>query len=129
MDSVVLERYADSSNADLCRELGVSERSLVRHARSLGVRKSAEHLAETLRKAVRGSGMWYEYMRLTGQKVGNHGSPGRKWEKGHRFDGETEAKRVRAIRDRAWDERVRIIHGVARKTKWKMVDYGKARDL
>ena len=126
MDAVLLERYADSSNAELCRELGVSERSLVRHARRLGVWKSAEHVAQTQRKAVRGSGLWFEYMRLTGRKVGNHGNVGCRFEKGHRFDAETEAKRVKALQDRAWDERVRLIHGFARRTKWKMRGYGHA---
>lgn len=122
-DRVLEERFADERNDVLAKELGCGVRTLVRHARKLGLEKSREFM-ELAREASRAeSARWYEYMRITGQKVGNHGAPGRKFKKGHRFDAETEAKRVKAIRDRAWDERVRIIKGVSRRTKWPMVDY------
>lgn len=126
-DQVLVERFADELNAVLAKELGCGERTLVRHARMLGLEKSESFRKKAQERAKRGSEMWYEYMRITGQKVGNHGAPGRKFEKGHRFDGEIEAKRIKAIRDRVWDERVRIIHGMSRKTDWKMVDYCKGK--
>lgn len=122
-DAVLEARYAEEKNEVLARELGCGERTLVRHARKLGLEKSEAFRMRALEWANQGASRWYEYMRITGQKVGNHGAPGRKFEKGHRFDGEIEAKRIKAIRDRAWDERVRIIHGVSRKTKWNMVNY------
>lgn len=122
-DAVLEARYADELNAVLAKELGCGERTVVRHARRLGLEKSPEFMRRARENAVAESKRWYEYMRITGQKVGNHGAPGRKFQKGHRFEGEIEARRIQAIRDRAWDERVRIIRGVARKTGWPMVDY------
>jgi hypothetical protein len=68
-------------------------------------------------------------MRITGQKLVRNGVCGKPFEKGHRFDGEVEARRVKAIRDRAWDERVRIMRGVSRKTGWKMVDYATGKKV
>lgn len=123
-DAVLVSRYADEKNADLARELGCGVRTVERHARKLGLEKSDAFRMRARERAKAGALMWYEYMRITGQKVGNHGAPGRKFEKGHRFSEEIEAKRVKAIRDRAWDERVRIIRGFTRKTRWPMVDYG-----
>ncbi len=126
-DQVLVDRFADELNAVLAKELGCGERTLVRHARMLGLEKSESFLKKARDRAQRGASMYFEYMRITGQKVGNHGAPGRKFKKGHRFYGEIEAKRIKAIRDRAWDERVRIIHGMSRKTGWKMADYCKGK--
>ena len=123
-DRVLEERFADELNAVLARELGCGERTLVRHARMLGLEKSEAFRRKAQERAKRGSELWYEYMRLTGQKVGNHGAPGRKFEKGHRFPPEIEAKRIKAIQDRAQEERLRIIRKQKRSTGWKMVDYG-----
>lgn len=129
MDAVLLERFSDELNADLCRELGCGVRTLERHARKLGLEKSAEFRARCLERTNRGALLWYEYMRITGQKVGNHGSPGRKFEKGHRFEGEVEERRVKALRDRSEDERRRIINGWQRKTRWPMVDYATGKKV
>ena len=123
MDQVLRERYAEEENAVLARELGVGMRSVTRHARVLGLEKSVSFCRRAQERARRGSEMWYEYMRITGQKVGNHGAPGRKFEKGHRWDAETEARRVGAIRARSEDERKRILRGQRRATGWPMVDY------
>ena len=124
-DDVLIALFPDERNEVISRKLGCGVRTLVRHARRFGLEKSAEFMERAKEWARSGAARWYEYMRITGQKVGNRGAPGKKFEKGHRFDGEIEAKRIKAIRDRAWDERVRIIHGVSRKTGWKMVDYCK----
>lgn len=86
-DQVLVERFADELNAVLAKELGCGERTLVRHARRLGLEKS-----ESFRRKA-----------------------------------QERAKRIKAIRDRAWDERVRIINGMSRKTGWKMVDYCKGK--
>jgi len=61
---------------------------------------------------------WFEYMRITGQKVHTNNSNGKRFEKGRIPDPETEKKRIAAIRARAWDDRKRIIHGLPPKTKW-----------
>lgn len=121
MDRVLLERYADCENRVLCQELGVSVRTLERHAARLGVRKSDEHMKWVQSEGVDGARRWIEWMKLTGQKIRKRPG-GKRFEKGHRFSPEVEEKRVKAIQARAWDERVRLMHGWRRATKWNMVD-------
>lgn len=117
MDAVLLERFADTKNGVLARELGVAVRTVKRHATLLGLAKSAEFMRECGRVGSEGAKRWLEYMRITGQKVRKRPG-GRPFEKGHRFEGEVEERRVRAIRERAWDERVREIRGWRRMTRW-----------
>ncbi len=126
MDGVLRERYADERNSVLVDELGVSERTLQRHAKALGLGKSEAFLLMLREEGLRA----VEYRRLCGERVGGfRKGEGRKgtagsFRKGHRFDGEVEARRVKAIRDRAWDERVRMIRGWQRRTAWKMGGQG-----
>lgn len=127
MDAVVIERYADEENCVLCEELGVCIRTLERHAVKLGVRKSAAFTERIQRKASSEGLRTLEYMKITGKKV-KRGPGGKGFKKGHHFDAETEARRVKAIRDRAWDERVRMIRGWTRKTRWKMADFSSCGD-
>lgn len=121
-DRVLEERFASERNEDLCRELGCAERTLVRHARALGLEKSREFLEEVGRRGVDK----IAWMRLCGMRVGGApkgrkgGSPG-SFKKGRRPDPVTEARRKAAIRARAEDERRRAEMGWARKTKWKIV--------
>lgn len=125
MDAVLLERYADEKNTVLCEELGVSLRSVERHAGRLGLRKSEAFLERVSREGL----MEIEYRRLCGEQVGGfRKGEGRKgtagsFRKGHRFCSEVEKRRIGAIRARAWDERVRLMRGWERKTKWKMDGY------
>ena len=119
------ELFPDERNTDVARKLGCSVRTVERYARKLSLEKS-----EAFREAVKvrawvGAQRWYEYMRITGQKVVRKGAVGKPFEKGHRFSEEIEARRVKALRDRAWDERVRIIRGQIRRTGWRMRDYGR----
>ena len=123
-DAVLLECFADERNEDLARRLGFGVRTLERHARELGLEKSDAFKERAKEWSAEGWRRYCEYMRITGQKRARSGVCGKPFEKGHRFPAEVEAKRVKAIRDRAWDERVRIIRGWTRKTGWKMVDYG-----
>ena len=118
---VMVERYADCGNEELARELGVSVRTVGRWAKALGLRKSEKRLAEIRLDAQR----TVEWMRLCGKRVGgvkkgqgkaNAGS----FKKGHRFSGEAEERRVRALRERGMDERRRIRNGEERKTRWRM---------
>lgn len=122
-DDVLRKEYASELNEVLARRLGCGVRTLERHARALGLEKGEELKAKAKELAGDGYRRWCEYMRITGQKIRRSGVCGKPFEKGHRFDGEVEAKRIQAIRDRAWDERVRIIRGITRKTGWKMLDY------
>lgn len=123
-DAVLLERFSEERNEDLARRLGCGVRTVERHARKLGLEKSAEFKEKVKDWSAAGARRYCEYMRITGQKMVKKGVCGKPFEKGHRFSDEIEARRVKAIRDRAWDERVRIIRGWTRKTGWKMVDYG-----
>jgi hypothetical protein len=124
MDEVMREKFADTRNEELQELFGVSSRTLLRHARKLGLRKSEEYMDAISRKGLD----TIEYKRMLGERVGGpkkgHGvRTSGSFKKGHRFEGEIEEKRVKAIRDRAWDERKRIIHGMPRKTRWKMLDF------
>lgn len=124
MDRVLLERFASERNEDLAREFGYGVRTIVRHAHLLGLEKNAEFMDRSKAWSAEGYRRWCEYMRITGQKVKKKNYGGRPFPKGHRFEGEVEARRVKAIQDRAQDERLRIIRGQLRATKWPMVDYG-----
>lgn len=125
MDAVLRERYADEKNAVLARELGVSLRSVERHAGMLGLRKSEAFLGRVSSEGL----MEIAYRRLCGERVGGfRKGEGRKgnvgsFRKGHHFCSDVERRRIGAIRARAWDERVRAMRGWERKTKWKMSGY------
>lgn len=123
MDAVLQERYADEENGVLAKELGVGVRTVERHASKLGLRKSAEFMAGTQWRASREALRWYEYMRITGQKVKRNGCPGGPFEKGHKLDEATENKRVTALQERSWEDRKRIIHGIKPIAKWKYKKY------
>lgn len=128
MDAVLRERYATTKNSDLAREYGYGLRTITRHGTLLGLEKSPELLESIWREGVRESARWCEYMRITGQKVVKRPG-GRPFEKGHRFEGEVEERRVKALRDRSEDERRRIINGWQRKTRWPMVDYATGKKV
>lgn len=125
MDGRLAELFPEYRNEDVARMMGSSVRSVERHARMLGLEKSAAFQERVKKWSGDGYRRYCEYMRITGRKIVRVGACGKPFEKGHRFEAEVEEKRVKSLRNRAWDERVRIIHGVARKTKWKMRDYGK----
>lgn len=123
--AVLVEKYAEARNEDLVAELGVSMRTIERKAKALGLKKSERFLRDASQRGL----MEIEYRRMMGEQVGgfkkgdgHKGTPG-SFKKGHRFTGEIEEKRVKACRDRAWDERVRLIRGFPRLTKWKMKNY------
>lgn len=126
-DGVLMEMFPEERNEVIARKLGCGVRTLERHARRLGLEKSAAFKERSKEWSADGYRRYCEYMRITGQKLVRKGVYGKPFEKGHRFDGEIEAKRIKAIRDRAWDERVRIIRGMSRNTGWKMVDYCKGK--
>ena len=128
MDAVLRERYANTKNSELAREYGYGIRTITRHGMLLGLEKSPELLESIWQEGVRESARWCEYMRITGQKVRKR-LGGRPFEKGHRFEGDVEERRVKALRDRSEDERRRIIHGWQRKTRWPMVDYATGKKV
>lgn len=128
MDEVLRARYADTKNSVLAAEYGYGIRTITRHGTILGLGKSEAFLESVWREGVRESARWCEYMRITGQKMKRRPG-GRPWEKGHRFEGEIEERRVKALRDRSADERLRILRGWTRKTRWPMVDYGTGKKV
>lgn len=123
--AVLVEKYAETRNENLVAELGVSMRTIERKAKALGLKKSERFLRDASQRGL----MEIEYRRMMGEQVGGfkkcdgHKGTSGSFKKGHRFTGEIEEKRVKACRDRAWDERVRLIRGFPRLTKWKMKNY------
>ena len=118
IDKILIERYPNEKNSILSKELGYGIRTIERHAKMLGLHKSKEFLSETQLKASMEGARWFEYMRITGQKVRINNSNGKRFEKGRIPDPETEKKRIAAIRATAWNDRKRIICGLPPKTKW-----------
>lgn len=123
--AVLRERYADTENGILAKELGVSIRTVARWGAALGLRKSPDLIEKIRYKAYLG----WQYLRLTGgnigggaKKGGTSGSFGQR-----KLTEEEERKRVDAIRKTAWEERKRVLRGESRKTRWRMVDYGKKK--
>ena len=125
MNHILVEKFSNTRNQDLEAELGVSNRTLLRHARALGLVKSEEFLREAAARGLR----HVEYIRLTEGRAGGfrkgdgHKGTSGSFRPGHRFGPEVEKKRVESIRETAWQERRRMMHGMARKTRWKMADY------
>lgn len=120
-DQVLLERYREEKNGVLAKELCVSERTLRRHAKELGLEKSEAFVRRVAKEASEAAERWVEYRKVAlgkGRVLEKAG--GMPFEKGHRWSAEIEAKRIKAIRDRAWDERVREIRGMVRRTRWKV---------
>lgn len=113
-ERLLRERYAEEKNGVLAAELGVSVRSVERWAQRMGLRKSASFRS---RCASEGG--------IEGKKVGLErawfkGDAPWRFKKGHRWDAETEERRVAALRERGMDERRRIRTGQERKTRWRM---------
>lgn len=117
--SLLRERYAEEKNAVLAEALGVSERTVLRWASSLGLRKSEAFLARVRWDAELAA----RYLRLTGVRVGGFGKGERGGTAGsfgrRRLTAEQEAKRIAAIRATAWEERKREIRGEPLRTRWK----------
>ena len=127
-EQVLRERYADEKNRDLAAELGVSERTVLRWAGQLGLRKSEAFKAAVLLEA----NMQVAYLRLCGKRCGGYAKGTNKGGTAGSFgrrvvSEEEEKRRVEAIRRTAWEERKRVLRGEKRRTRWGMVDYGKEK--
>lgn len=116
-------RYSDEKNEVLAREMGYAIRTIERRAAQMGLHKSAGFMESTRLAASRAGVEWFEYMRASGQKIRKRSYGGKHWEKGHRWDEATEQKRVEALRERSWQERRRLMHGLMPLTGWKMKVY------
>lgn len=119
LDDVLIERYPNESNQSLAKELGYGVRTIERHAKMLGVMKSEEYMQMTQYRASMEGVRWFEYMRITGQKIRKGNCNGKRFKKGRIPEPEIEKKRIAAIRARAWEDRKRIIHGLPPRSRWK----------
>ncbi len=117
-DDILIERYANTENKILATETGYGIRTIERHAKALGLSKSREFMQIMQSRASAEGARWFEYKRLIGEKVYKRSYHGRKFEKGRIPDPEIEKKRIAAIRERAWSDRMRIMHGMLPKAKW-----------
>ena len=122
-DEVLIEKFADTYSTELAKMLNCGLRTIERHAKMLGLSKSKEHIKEIQRKASMAGTMQIEYLSFIGKKKRGTASRGN-FKKGRIPDPETEKKRIAALRQLAWEERKRVIHGFRQKTKWKFnTDY------
>lgn len=103
MDQVLLERYADEESAVLADELGCSVRTVQRMAARLGLRKSPDMLSRVGKKASDAATEWIRREKAAGKKIVKRYN-GCGFEKGHKWDEETERRRLDAVKD-GWAKR------------------------
>lgn len=101
MDRVLMERYADEESGVLAEELGVGLRTIQRRAARFGLRKSEELLSRIGKK---GSDEAVRKLRMSGEKRRLSRAGGRPFRKGHKWDPETEQKRLGAVKE-GWMKR------------------------
>lgn len=118
--AVLVELYPTTANAVLVERLGISERTIQRKAKRLGIVKDADYIRQIAIDGLRE----IEYQRLCGRKMGPpkglRCNPAGEFKKGHKEDKVTRARRVAAIRARVESEHHRIALGMEQQTKWKM---------
>lgn len=117
MDGVLLERYTDEESGALACELGVSLRSVERHASWLGLRKSKEAVRRAAKKASDAAIEWIGRMKVAGKKIVKTYN-GQGFEKGHRWDEETERKRVEKLREWVEEEKLRVLRCEKKRKGW-----------
>ena len=103
MDQVLLERYAEEESAVLADELGCSVRTVQRMAARLGLRKSPDMLSRVGKKASDAATEWIRREKAAGKKIVKRYN-GCGFEKGHKWDEETERRRLDAVKE-GWAKR------------------------
>lgn len=116
-DAVLEERYAEEENGVLAAELGVSLRSVERHAAMLGLKKSAAFLVRSAKKASDAAVEWIGRMKASGKKIVKRYN-GKGFEKGHRWGSEVERKRVEKLREWVEDEKLRVLRCEKKRRGW-----------
>ena len=109
--------YPVRYNRDLARDLGVSLRTLIRKARELGIEKEPDFIANRLedieRRAKRAAAkVPRPYMKGRRTNLKNEFKPG------HKESAETKRKRIAALKDAAYRDKVRLKYGLPQRTKW-----------
>ena len=97
MDEILRKWYADEESTALARQFGYGVRTIERHAALLGLKKSPELIKSVAKKGSDAALEWIKRKKEKGEKI-RKAPGGRRFEKGHRWDPETEARRVEAIR-------------------------------
>ena len=109
--------YPVSYNRDLARDLGVSHRTLIRKASELGIEKEPDFITKRLdeieRMAQRAAAkVPRPYMK------GRHNNLKNEFKPGHKESAETRARRIAALKDAAYRDKVRLKYGLPQRTKW-----------
>lgn len=116
-DAVLEERYAEEENGVLAAELGVSLRSVERHAAMLGLKKSGAFLVRSAKKASDAAVEWIGRMKASGKKIVKRYN-GKGFEKGHRWGSEVELKRVEKLREWTEEEKLRVLRCEKKRRGW-----------
>ena len=69
INQILIEKYANIKNEELAKEFGYSLRTIERHARMLGLRKSKEFMRQTQLEASRKGTLELEYRSIVGKLI------------------------------------------------------------
>ena len=111
------DEYPVRFNHEIAAGLGVSIRTMLRKARELGVEKEPGFMEKRIDEIER-------MANRAAKKAGRPSMKGRRlnpkgeFKPGHKESPETREKRIAAIRDRAYREKIRVKYGLPQKTKW-----------
>ncbi len=98
MDEILRRYFADEESTELARQFGYGVRTIERHARELGLRKSPELLKRAAMKGSDAAAMKRRILKERGEKIRLSRAGGTPFRKGHKWDEETERRRVEGIR-------------------------------
>ena len=109
--------YPVRYNRDLARDLGVSLRTLIRKARERGLEKEPGFLEKRLDEIERmakraAANAPRPYMK------GRHNNLKNEFKPGHKESAETRERRIAALKDAAYRDKVRLKYGLPQRTKW-----------
>ena len=118
--SILIQYYHNTSNAEISAKTGVSERTIHRKAKELGLKKDEDYIRAVSRAGL----LEIDYQRLCGRRMGppkgKRCNPKGEFRKGHKEDLITRAIRIASLRARADSERQLISRGQKQRTKWRM---------
>lgn len=116
----LLRHYSNTANAEIVAATGVSERTIQRKAKALGLVKDPAYIAGISRDGL----MQIEYLRLTGHKMGPpkglRCNPKGEFKPGHKESKVTRALRIASLRARSESEHQRIARGLKPNTRWNL---------
>lgn len=97
MDDILRRYYADEESVALARQFGYGVRTVERHAAKLGLKKSPELRRRVAKKGSDAAKAWIKGKQARGEKIQKRWA-GHGFQKGHKWDEETERRRREAIR-------------------------------